>query len=277
VFALCLVALLFVVAWSAFPAAAERRRRASARAARKTFEAELRRRGVKFRRQDEDGVYVVEVRGTPTTINLVNVARDGDPEVIRRFVDRVLSPMEIPPWPEARRLLYWSAESADHEFSGDVICEPVSDGVDRVLVVTDREGRNILYVPPELLAEWSVSEEEVGSAATENLGRLLEGKRALPLDGLEPKLGIAPITSPFKASIIFSPRFKEFVSDIGWPVLVVIPCRDFLYVIAEADRALLDRMGRVVQDLYRTSGYPITTKVLRVSDEGIEAIGAFSE
>jgi hypothetical protein len=34
-------------------------------------------------------------------------------------------------------------------------------------------------------------------------------------------------------------------------------------------------MGSVVVNEFRSSGYPITTEVLRISDDGIEAIGRF--
>jgi hypothetical protein len=57
-------------------------------------------------------------------------------------------------------------------------------------------------------------------------------------------------------------------------VLVVIPCRDFIYVMPDQSE-LISRIGEVVVREFTTSGYPITTEVLRVSDEGIEAIGHF--
>jgi hypothetical protein len=46
-------------------------------------------------------------------------------------------------------------------------------------------------------------------------------------------------------------------------------------MIREKDKTLLNRMGRVVVNEYNRSGYPITTEVLRISDQGIEAIGEF--
>jgi hypothetical protein len=55
---------------------------------------------------------------------------------------------------------------------------------------------------------------------------------------------------------------------------VVVPCRDFIYVLREKSE-LVQRIGRVVVREYQSSGYPITTEVLRVSSDGIEAVGAF--
>jgi hypothetical protein len=75
--------------------------------------------------------------------------------------------------------------------------------------------------------------------------------------------------------VIFAPSFRRFVETVlGWPVLVVLPCRDFIYVVAD-DSPLLGQMGSVVVNEFRASGYPITTEVLRISDDGIEAIGHF--
>ena len=110
------------------------------------------------------------------------------------------------------------------------------------------------------------------------MNRLLDGKRleVQKIDGM--KLGLVPITSVFKASIIFAPNFRTFVStELEWPVLAVLPCRDFIYVLSEKDKALLNRMGAVVQREYRESGYPITTEVLKISDNGIKAIGKLSK
>jgi hypothetical protein len=89
---------------------------------------------------------------------------------------------------------------------------------------------------------------------------------------------MVPVSSVFKASVIFAPGFKRFASKkLEWPILAVIPCRDFIYILSEKDKALLNRMGQVVQKEYRESGYQITTEVLKVSDEGIKAIGKFPD
>lgn len=58
-------------------------------------------------------------------------------------------------------------------------------------------------------------------------------------------------------------------------MLVVIPARDFIFFLPEGDNELLGRVGTVVVREYTQSGYPITTEVLRLSDDGIEAIGTY--
>ena len=119
--------------------------------------------------------------------------------------------------------------------------------------------------------------QSVNEALQNNVGQVLTSLRAsaglAKADGNA--LGMIPVDSPYKASVIFAQAFKRLVEDeFGWPVLVVIPCRDFIYVVAD-NSPLLGKMGSVVVKEFRNSGYPITTEVLRVSDEGIEAIGQF--
>ena len=247
--------------------------------ARKVFEAELTARRVAFTWQESDDRYLVHTSEGDRSVGLDNIARvyaqEREPDVIVGFVDQVLSCFELPPWPEARPLVYFAAESSEYAF-GDTLRQPVTDEVARVLVLTDREERNITWLTHRDLAAWGVTQAEAESAAGENLARLLAGLRLKVelIDGM--RLAMVPLDSVFKASVIFSPNFKAFITqELDWPVLAVIPCRDFIYAISERDRALLQRMGGVVQREFRESGYPVTTEVLRISDAGIEAIGAF--
>jgi hypothetical protein len=250
--------------------------------ARRLFESELQKRNVSFSGPDAQGLYEVRIAGTDLTISINNIARDysrsSDSKIVEQFVDRVLATRAVPPWEQAKPLMFFSAEPADHQF-GDSIHWSVTDKVSRVLVVTDLNEGTVTWVTPGMLKNWHVSQDEAVQAASTNMNRLLEGKQpelAGAIDGMS--LGVVPVNSVFKASTIFAPNFKEFATKkLGWPVLAVIPCRDFIFVLSEKDKALLNRMGAVVQKEYRQSGYPITTEVLRVSDEGISAVGSFPE
>ncbi len=249
--------------------------------AKSIFEDELNKRKIKYSGPDSEGLYKLDVNGLEVTVCLENISRnyerDEDPEIVINFVNQTLNILETPPWSKSKSLLFFSAEPSDHNF-GDTIHYKVSDDVSKVLVLTDLNEGKVAWVSSEMITEWNVSLKEVERYAYQNMAKLLKGKRpeVKQIDGH--KLGMIPVQSVFKASTIFSPSFKEFVSnDIGWPVLVVIPCRDFIYVLPEKDKALLNRMGGVVQKEYRTSGYPITTEVLKISDQGIKAIGKFPE
>ena len=246
--------------------------------ARTIFEQELARRKLSFQRT-ADGRYALELRGGQLTVSLENIARDferdHDATAITRFVERCMASAAVPGWGTARNWVYFSAEPSDHEF-GDTLRTRVTDTVTRVLVVTDAEETKVTWLTPAQQKKWKVKVAELEHAAGKNLDALLHGKKLEVTEAAGKKLGMIPVASAFKASLIFAPGFRKFVEpEMGWPVLAVIPCRDFIYVLAEADRDLLGRMGVVVQREFSGSGYPITKEVLRVSDDGIEAIGTF--
>jgi hypothetical protein len=245
------------------------------------FEAELRQRGVAFAVM-LDGRYELQVNGGVLLVSLDNVSRDlerdGDPRRVARFTETVLGVFEpLPPWDEARGRIYWAAERSCSELD-DSLHESVTDTVARVLVLTSIDEGRIRWLAPACLETWGLELDALRGAAGENLDALLRGKRLEIAGERGRRLGMVSVDSPLKASVIFAPCFKRFVAaDLGWPVLVVIPCRDFMYVIADEDRELLGAVGTVVQREFRESGYPLTTEVLRISDDGIESIGHFPE
>ena len=252
------------------------------RSTQEIFERELVKREIPFTGPDAEGLYKLQLGDGSLTVCLENISReykrDEDPGAIERFVDWTLNGFKLPEWERAESLLFLSAEPADHQF-GDTICWPISDSVYKVLVLTDLQEGKITWVTQRMLDEWEVSRDTAVGRAADNMDSLLHEKEpevAGEIDGMA--LGMVPVDSVFKASTIFAPEFKSFITKkLDWPVLAVIPCRDFIYVLAEKDQTLLNRMGAVVQREYRESGYPITTEVLRISDDGVEAIGKFPE
>lgn len=247
------------------------------------FEDELRRRDIEFART-LDGRWQIEHDGATLVLSLENVMRDfdrdGDPSRIVFYLESALGVFApLPPWEEARGRVYWSPESSKADF-GEALHESVTECVSRVLVYADLEAGRIRWLTPKARDEWHVSTSDLDLAARENLDRLLHGKRVRVERANGRELGMVGLdveAEPLKASVVFAPGLKEFVAaDLGWPVLAVIPCRDFVYLFGEGSD-LLDVLGSVVQKEFRTSGYPITTEVLRISDNGIEGIGRYPE
>ncbi len=249
------------------------------------FRAELDRRGISYSVTSE-GLYDVDVGGTTLSASLENIRRnyerDGNLEAITEFVDRLEIDYfgSVPSWDEVRPYLRYSLEPMDQGKALDeALFDRVTDGLCKVYVYTPPDESFIQWINHFTVEGWGVSRDEIVTRAESNMRDIAERTtfEVADVDGV--KLGmISTEDTPFKASLILSPAFRGLVSpEVGWPVYVVVPCRDFAYVVASKDRDFLGRMGGVVVKQYRESGYPITKDVLEVSDRGIVAIGTYPE
>ncbi len=244
------------------------------------FQKALESHGLKIKSVTSNGLYVVPYAGIDFEVSLENTTRDylrdGNIRVFETLVNTLLAAGQgIPSWNEAKNRIYFSAQPSDIDF-GDTIVDPVTDDFVCVVVIHDPKGGQISWVTQSMLKDWNVSREEVRATALNNMATVMEQTPVKVDDVLGHRLGMLETHSPFKASLIFSPNFKEKIShSLGWPVYVVIPCRSFAFVIPEVDKDLLSRVGKVVVEEFQKSGHPITCEVLHVSDKGISAIGTF--
>ena len=246
------------------------------------FEEALKAEGIEIQARLDNGLYQVLINGQSARISLDNAARDyeqtKDPEVVREFVSGLIASMradDLPAWEDARgRILFHAARNGGE--LGDCVREPLTVNVVRVLVL-DSE-KSVRFLKPADLEQWQVSREEAESVARENMRRLMlsmEFETHL-VDGR--KLGFFNDGPLIKAATILCPNFKDVVADrVGWPVLVIVPNRDFICIIAERDGALLERFGEQAANDYAESSHPLTLEVLRISDAGIEVVGKFEE
>jgi hypothetical protein len=80
-----------------------------------------------------------------------------------------------------------------------------------------------------------------------------------------------------KSACLFSSKIKDLVKNsIGFPFYAVIPVRDFCYIFGEQDfEYFSERLGSVVVEEYEKSGYPITTEILKFSENGVKAMGKY--
>jgi hypothetical protein len=247
-------------------------------AVRQAFLREATGQGLRVVRLLPDGRIVLVRDGTELTISLENltrnVARDGNMTSIRRFVATIKSSTEkLPAWSIARTNVKFSAEPADHDF-GTTLHRPVSDTVHRVLVYSGPDETRIRWIDSAQVAEWGVTPEEAWQVADRNMSELLVQTpiSVEPIDAM--KLGMFSSASVFKAAMVLSPNAKQVLgARVGWPLYVVMPCRDFVYFFPAKE--LIPRVGRTVVSEYKSSGYPITHDVLLLSDSGIKAVGTF--
>jgi hypothetical protein len=204
------------------------------------------------------------------------VERDGDLSAIARFVDHFEQvPEGKVAWDIAKQQLRLSLEPNDYdaETMAGLLQRPTSRQTMQVITRTTKTG--VQFVTKEDLQSWGVTREQAEAIARENLDGLLVGKEPELLEVGSRKLGAIPIDGPSKASLVLAPGFRRFVEPkLGWPVLAVTPCRDFVYVFAKDDFDLVGRAGGVVLKEFEKSDHPISTEVWRVSDTGLEAIGA---
>ncbi|MER2563801.1 MAG: hypothetical protein ABTQ32_23930 [Myxococcaceae bacterium] len=255
---------------------------------RREFEAELRRRQFEFTRAP-DGRYEVRsaalsVSDFTLTVSIENltreVERDHDLGAIARFVDRFEQLPEAETWDAARPRLRLSLEPNDYDAStmSGALYRPTSETTMQVLTRITKTG-DVHWVTNEELKSWGVTREQAETIAKDNLDALLVGTEPEVQQIGMRKIGMLPIVeSASKASVILAPNFRRFIEpNFGWPVLAVTPCRDFVYVFGKDDFDLVGKSGKVVLEEFNRSDHPITTEVWKISDAGVESIGALGD
>jgi hypothetical protein len=225
--------------------------------------------GYRIRETLPDGRIVIEDDKNEYTVHLDNTVRnmvregnDSPLDSLLRSLKSVHEP--LPEWETARSGLRLTAERADQDLDG-VIHEEVTEEIACVLAYVSPDEGRIRWLTASDLNEWGVSFDHAYGEAVKNMDALIDGM----------KLALLETRSPLKASLIFSPGLKAKVEpELGWPIYAVVPCRDFAYLFRA--EALIPRLGGVVVREYNESGYPLSTEVLKLSDAGIGAVGAFS-
>ena len=243
------------------------------------FENELRKRGLQFSIDSESGRHAVEIGGFSMLISLENlqrdVAADGDVSRVPQFVDAVVASSQAPDTAFSADQLYWSLEPNDYVERADFRVE-LSDRVDRALVHLSSDGRLITWTTPAMLRSLGLSESEAGSKAFSNLARVLSEAKIETQSIDEVRLGFINTSFPFKTALILAPNLREIAGTVlGWPLMAVIPDRNFLYLWAARHTNFVQRVGGVVVREYSQASYPISTEVYEITDEKIRAIGEF--
>ena len=245
---------------------------------RTLFEDELRRRGFSFSIDAGSGRHVIENDGGRMLISLDNLQRDfaidGDTGRVSRFVDAIVESSAAEGDLSAEQL-YWCLEPNDYEDPADYRVA-VSDAVERVLVHLSSDGRMVTWVTRDMLESLGLSERDAEQKAFSNLARALSEAtiETEDIDGVQ--LGFIGTRLPFKAALILAPNLREVVGSVlGWPLMAVVPDRDFLYIWAARHAAFASRVGGVVVREFSQASYPISTEVYEMTDQGIRAIGAF--
>ncbi|WP_373542266.1 hypothetical protein [Chamaesiphon sp.] len=248
------------------------------------FSSELDERGIAYSVTIE-GLYEIQIHSQTVIVNLENIRRnyerDSDADAIVRFVDKVDTDFitETPSWDDVRQYIRYSLEPSDEEEFKGVVFNAISDELNQVFIYISVDGSRITWIDKSMIDNWGITREQMVHQAEHNMVAILAETKFEIEDIDGNKLGMLSTTEiAFKASLIVSPAFRDLVAPThGWPVYVVVPCRDFVYVISEDNLDFLSCLGSIVIDEYRKSGYPITKDVLQISDDGITAIGTYPE
>jgi len=242
------------------------------------FEQELHRRGLSFRIDPESGRYVVPWDGLNLYIALDNLERmlaeSQDESCVVEFADVAFKPREVLSWQTASASVFELLESNDNQ-EALPLGSHISKRLDRILALWE-EGGTARLVFPQMLEEWNVDLDTVKSAARRNLAMTLAAAEICWNDYHGARLGYFGTLLPCKAAFIIAANLKQIAAPaLGWPLLAVVPARDFLLLWDASRRDLIRELGGVVVKEFTQSPYPLTMEVFEISDQGISAIGDF--
>ena len=245
------------------------------------FKSQLEKHGMRIDSVDETGLIYISQGETTLKVSLDNVRknykRDNDTSHISDMVQTLVSySIELPStWTEVKNDIYISLFPNDYEFT-DSLHRKITDEFSKVYVYSGQD--KLTWVTADDLKKWNISDTDLDKQANTNADKLLS-VTPISFDTIENrKLGLLEAKHvSLKAALLFAPAMKEKVKkDFGFPFYAVIPVRDFCYIFSERDFDFFSaRIGQVVVDEYKKSGYPITTEILKFSDKGVEAVGKY--
>ncbi|WP_264565066.1 hypothetical protein [Flavobacterium sp. N3904] len=244
------------------------------------FKTELGKSGLKIDSIDKEDFVHINIDGNDLKISLENVRRnyerDSDESHITDLVNLITSYWSrIPNWEISKNKVYIQLFPNDIEFK-NFINEKVTDEFSKVYVVSENE--KLSWISKEDIKGWKISESELTKQANINADKLL-AETKINFEIIENrKLGVIEVErTSLKGSLLFAPKMKEKLNkDFGFPFYAVIPVRDFCYIFSEKDFEFFsNRIGEVVVEEYKNSGYPITTEILKFTENGIKSVGKY--
>ena len=245
------------------------------------FKEELERNGLSINSVDAEGYYYIEVGGQNLKISLENTRkdfeRDKDDNVILDLTDTILAyDINIPEkWEDAKDNIFLSFYISDFDFD-EIINERVTNDFNKVYVYSD--GKKFTWILKTDIETWSISTQELEQVANENAGSLLSKENLVFNDFDGHKLGRIDIErASLKGAVLFSSKLTDILKEkIGLPFYAVLPVRDFCYIFPECDLDYFsERLGSTVTDEFVNSGYPITTELLKFTENEVITVGKY--
>ena len=245
------------------------------------FKSQIESKGMKIDSIDETGLIHISQGDLVLKISLDNVRRnyerDKDETHISDLVQTIVSySIEVPKnWADAKNDIYISLFPNDYDFQ-DILHKQVTEEFSQIYI--HRGNGKLSWITKDDISEWSVTENELEMQANNNADKLL-AQTPISIDTIENrKLGLIEAENPnLKGALLFAPTMREkIMADFGFPFYAVIPVRDFCYIFSEQDFDFFSaRIGNVVVEEYKQSGYPVTTEILKFTNEGVKAVGKY--
>lgn len=245
------------------------------------FKSRIENKGMRIDSVDKTGLVYISQGDNNLKVSLDNVrknyARDKDTSNISALVESIVSySLEIPSnWKNAKDSIYISFFPNDYKFES-FLHHKVTDEFSKVYVYSGNE--KLTWITQDDLKKWNITENELDNQAKINADKLWASTK-ITFDTIENRrLGLIETEhETLKGALLFSPVLKQKVlKDFGFPFYAVLPVRDFCYIFSEQDfKFFSKRIGSVVIDEYKHSGYPITPEILKFNDKGVEAVGKY--
>jgi hypothetical protein len=245
------------------------------------FQQELEKQGLHIDSVDADGFLLVQKGEDKLKISLDNARkdyeRDNSPEPIINLVQALAEYGAGVPekWDDAKEHIFMSFYPSGFDFT-NLIYIPVTQHFSAGFVYGS--GTTHVIIGQDELDAWEIDAEQLRDQAFANAEVLLRQSAVSFTEVEGRRLGyIETEWDALKGALLFSYGFKEQMGvELGYPFYGIFPVRDFCYVFSETDFDFFtERLGAVVKDEYLGSGYPVTTEILKFTQDDVESIGAY--
>ncbi|TDQ07172.1 hypothetical protein [Pedobacter metabolipauper] len=245
------------------------------------FSNQIEKHGMKIDSVDHSGLIYISKGELTLKVSLDNVRRDYERDKekagISNFVKTLVSyTIKIPSkWVDAKNNIYISLFPTDSA-SKDFLFQKITDEFGKVYVHVEDD--KLSWIMKDDLKKWEITDTVLDRQANLNADSLLK-TTDISFDWIEGhKLGrIESERGSLKGALLFAPAMKDKLKNgFGFPFYAVIPVRDFCYIFSEKDFDFFSkRIGKIVVDEYKKSGYPVSTEILKFTDSGIESAGKY--
>ncbi len=177
-----------------------------------------------------------------------------------------------PEWPASKPDLRPQLVPAEYGEQVPILAFPFNADVVATVVIDLPHGYSL--VRPEDADRWGVTPGELFAAATENLNTASANVRAQAIQGPNRCIGIQEMDG-YDAARILVPGFRHFLgTHLSFPFFAAVPNRDFLIAWADDCEPGFHEFAKqkVVKD-FGERPYPLSAGIVRVREDGIEAIG----